>query len=277
MLTKVHALYADDGLPIYDSRVAAAIASLVEMWRNLNGLCSNVLPKALTFPATLPSRTVTRLFPCAQNPGVMTYGASGTAAEWSGAKIRLGWLLQLVLSKNPSLFGHMKSMSERMRAFEAALFMIGYDVKCLDHSRAPGPHQTGPRRSKSAETPEVTHEIPSAETPKRTIGTLSAPEDGAIIYTGTVESGIRFKWGKGSWIELTPEQIEDIQAEFSGSINVPLGASQTRPRPEDSFGQWLKDNGWPSARWASAIAAILHEEGIISGITGKRPIHLTFA
>ena len=35
MLTKVHALYAIDGLPIYDSRVAAAIASLVELWRRV--------------------------------------------------------------------------------------------------------------------------------------------------------------------------------------------------------------------------------------------------
>lgn len=277
MLTKVHALYADDGLPIYDSRVAAAIASLVELWRDMNGLCSNGLPQALIFPATLPTRTVTRLFPCAQNPGVMAYGASGTAAEWSGAKIRLGWLLQLVLSKNPSLFKHMASMPEKMRAFEACLFMIGYDVMCLDHPRAPGRHQTDLRRSKSTKIPEARSETPSAETPKRTIGTLKTPDEGAIIYTGSIESGIRFEWGKMRWIELTPEQIEDIQAEFSGSANVPLGASENLPRPVDSFGQWLEDNGWSSARWASAIAAILHEEGIISGITGKKPIHLTFA
>lgn len=36
-LAKVHALYATDGLPIYDSRVAGAVASLVELWEREHG------------------------------------------------------------------------------------------------------------------------------------------------------------------------------------------------------------------------------------------------
>jgi hypothetical protein len=69
MLTKVHALYAVDGLPIYDSRVAAAIASLVEMWRVETGKSGDQLPALLTFPATAASRTVRLRLPVRPLPG----------------------------------------------------------------------------------------------------------------------------------------------------------------------------------------------------------------
>jgi hypothetical protein len=134
MLTKVHALYADDGLPIYDSRVAAAIASLVEMWRVDTGRSGVPLPPALAFPATAASRTVHRLFPHADHPGVMAYGAPGTIIQWSGAKVRLGWVMERVLNRLPRLFADCcktPSLADRMHAFEASLFMIGYDVTCL--------------------------------------------------------------------------------------------------------------------------------------------------
>ena len=134
MLTKVHALYADDGLPIYDSRVAAAIASLIEVWRADTGKSGTPLPPALAFPATTASRTVHRLFPHADHPGVMVYGAPGTITQWSGAKVRLGWVMGSVLKRLPGLFADCcktPSLSDRMHAFEASLFMIGYDVACL--------------------------------------------------------------------------------------------------------------------------------------------------
>jgi hypothetical protein len=50
MLTKVHAMASEDGLPIYDSRVAAAIAALVEVWRRVQGTSASPLPALLTFP-----------------------------------------------------------------------------------------------------------------------------------------------------------------------------------------------------------------------------------
>lgn len=135
MLTKVHALYAEDGLPIYDARVAAASASLVEMWRVATGKSGDQLPALLTFPATTASRTVRRRFPHARSPGVMTYGAPKTAGQWASAKVRLGWVMEGILGRLPALFAEccdVPNLAERMHAFEASLFMVGYDVGCLD-------------------------------------------------------------------------------------------------------------------------------------------------
>lgn len=134
MLTKVHALYADDGLPIYDSRVAAAIASLVETWRQATGRSGAQLPARLTFPATISSRTVHERFPHANAPGVMLYGAPNTTRQWASAKVRLGWAMECVLERQPELFSDCcvaPSLVDRMHAFEASLFVVGYDVTCL--------------------------------------------------------------------------------------------------------------------------------------------------
>lgn len=134
MLTKVHALYAEDGLLIYDSRVAVAIASPVEMWRVATGKSGDPLPVPLTFPATTASRTVRRRFPHAHPPGVMAYGAPETAGEWASAKVRLGWVIENILGRLPELFAECRpapTLAERMHAFEASLFMVGYDVRCI--------------------------------------------------------------------------------------------------------------------------------------------------
>ena len=138
MLTKVHALYAEDGLPIYDSRVASAIASLVEMWRLATGKTGDPLPAPLTFPATTASRTVRKRFPHASSAGVMAYGAPETAGQWASAKVRLGWVMESILGRLPELFTECcpaASLAERMHAFEASLFMVGREVGCLDGAR----------------------------------------------------------------------------------------------------------------------------------------------
>lgn len=135
MLTKVHALASGDGLPIYDSRVAAAIAALVEMWRRAAGRSAEALPVLLSFPATLRTRTVRHLYDTAVAPGLLLYGETNetrTARRWSEAKIRLGWLMQRILALQPTLFaGTAATDIERMHALEASLFMVGYDVDCL--------------------------------------------------------------------------------------------------------------------------------------------------
>lgn len=135
MLTKVHALASDDGLPIYDSRVAAAIAALVELWRRAKGRSAQALPDLLSFPATQPRRTVRHLYDAAQAPGLLLYGKDHkerTTRRWAEAKIRLGWLMQRILALQPEMFaGAATSDIERMHALEASLFMVGYDVACL--------------------------------------------------------------------------------------------------------------------------------------------------
>lgn len=139
MLTKVHAITATDGLPIYDSRVAGAIASLVELYFIKNAPETTSLPNALIFKATdkAERRQVTGLCPTKRIPGVISRSVTLTrVADWSSAKIRLGWLMAAILetedSSKDSIF-NAKIIQEgkAMHAFEAALFMIGYNVGCL--------------------------------------------------------------------------------------------------------------------------------------------------
>jgi hypothetical protein len=71
MLAKLHALRATGGLPIYDSRVAAAIATLAQRWRFDANLPATRLPTELIFPAADRRRTVLCKFPNAESPGVI--------------------------------------------------------------------------------------------------------------------------------------------------------------------------------------------------------------
>jgi hypothetical protein len=272
MLTKVHALYAQDGLPIYDSRVAAAIASLVEMWRVDTGKSGGPLPSVLAFPATMTSRTVVSLFPHSNHPGVMVYGAPGTVAQWSSAKVKLGWIMESVLQKLPKLFSACypnPCLADRMHAFEASLFMIGYNVACLD-CRLEG--QVHPEYKKAYKS---LNPSPAPVRDAKIIMPLSG-RGNPISYSGTLETGFNVLWGDFLF-KLDPGFLLDIQGEFVGRRGVPLGASMTGPIPADSLGEWIVDEGWTSPRYASAIAAILHADGIISSFGRKgRGIALDF-
>lgn len=142
MLTKVHAMTAVDGLPIYDSRVAAAIACLVEIYRHNSGLNWTTIPLFLAFPA-IPEdpknnrRHVGALWGAGAvipTPGVIRYQDSQRASRWMSASIRLGWIIEAVLSRKPNI---LQGQFSRMHAFEACLFMMGYDVKCLRRNLKP--------------------------------------------------------------------------------------------------------------------------------------------
>ena len=153
MLTKVQSHYATDGLPIYDSRVAAATACLVEIYRQSLPTPWKSIPSALLFKAAdrasrrrVIGLDVKRLGFSAPviDPGVIDRSTkhSGTvrrARDWSSAKIRLGWLLEEILVRadkrgSPLLgentpFNHL--MPAKMHALEAGLFMVGFDVSCF--------------------------------------------------------------------------------------------------------------------------------------------------
>lgn len=260
MLSKVHALYAVGGLPIYDSRVAAAISSLVEYWRVTQGISSTALPPELDFPATLPTRMVSRLFPnTSYCPSVINYISPNAAGEWASASVRLGWIMEEVLARLPDLFGG--TMQERMHAFEASLFMIGYDVRCLACALPPASTAGNAKNVKRT----LKALVPKTLDFGHTISTLNA-DKGNILYAVEVDGNINVIWGDTPF-QITTDTINEILDYFAGRKNVPLGASQTGPRPSDSLGQWLLDNGWPSARYASAIAAILVHLGLISRST----------
>ncbi len=136
MLTKIHAFNSEDGLPIYDSRVAAAIATLVEIWRRESKIPSSQFPMALSFPEVGGGgcrRSVRARYKDAVRPPVLRYPTSKQTEEqlrhasaWASAKVRLGWLLSDLLDK-PSVAG--------MSALEACLFMAGYDSRGIGVER----------------------------------------------------------------------------------------------------------------------------------------------
>jgi hypothetical protein len=74
-------------------------------------------------------------FPQASPPGVMIYGAPETTGQWAIAKVRLGWVMEGLLGKMPALFSDScpaPSFADRTHVFEASLFIVGYNVRCLD-------------------------------------------------------------------------------------------------------------------------------------------------
>lgn len=267
MLTKVHALYTEDGLPIYDSRVAAAIASLVELWRKRQNLSGVTLPPALSFPATVSTRSVYQAFPDTQSdPGLIGYDAESSIA-WASAKVRLGFILQAVLERNNALF----SDENRMHAFEACLFMIGYNVGCLaDHS----PDDKVVAKKTKALNNKLIND-PAEDGPIKIIPTLKGGKND-IHYSGNLETGFNVKqWGTAKW-NFEPRFLVDLFAEFGGQANVELGANRDGSKNEGSLGVWMKNEYRLSPVYASAIAAILVHERVITS-KGKSPIFLNFS
>lgn len=269
MLTKVHALYAKDGLPIYDSRVAAAIASLVEMWRVSTHQASSPLPDRLSFPATMLTRSVHRLFPGARGPGVINYASPNTPAKWASAKIRLGWIMEKVLGNCNDLFPG-SPISSRMRQFEASLFMIGYDVACLD-CRLKG----RPPSSYSKVFDGLSEPYGPRTGVTKTIRPLSN-RGKDMRYSGDLERGVTVHWGRIS-MTIDPEFFADVQSEFGGRKNVPLGASRTGKVSKASLGHWIvSEEKWPSRQHVSCIAPILCDLGIARAVRHGRAISLDF-
>lgn len=276
MLTKVHALASSDGLPIYDSRVAAAIAALVELWRREAGFVDQPLPPALTFPATTPDRSVAHLFADAQDPGLLSYApknAADTAARWSTAKIRLGWLMRQVLEQADGLFVREEEGS-RMHAFEASLFMIGYDVRCL-RTNHPATVVTTRQRTTLQRVGQDRLRLEHASLPHKTIRTLRGDQDN-LTYAGNVETGISGVWGKTAFA-FHSDFLQDLLAEHPADGEVGLGAGKTGQVRPDTIGFWI-DAHYPSKPrpYASALAAILVEEGLAESIAGAWPTRIRF-
>jgi hypothetical protein len=124
MWVKIYAVMT--GTPIYDSRVAGAIATLVEAWRIRTGTTHMPLPVELAFPAVAnrQDRTVHLRYPRAQDPGRLHYGLATTPERWAGATVRLGWLIEDLLRGDRDW--------RMAHSLEAALFMAGYDTAGID-------------------------------------------------------------------------------------------------------------------------------------------------
>jgi hypothetical protein len=127
-MTKIHSLYGDDGSPIYDSRVGAAIAMLFAEYCASN----NVIPY-WDFPSGAARGSQIR------NPfeinaifkSAPQFYQKVSRWGWARNQLLLGWVINSVLLKT-DWFSAEGSLCQRAHAFEASLFMIGYDLRCFE-------------------------------------------------------------------------------------------------------------------------------------------------
>lgn len=140
-MTKVHAIYDTSGSPIYDSRVGAAMAMLWAIFSH-----ETKLPQTPCFPSG-PARGNQLRDPKELGLGLPSAPQFYTAAVprhmWARWQLQTGWIIQSVLRRNPQLFASQTALDDRdalaarCHAFEASLFMIGYDLRCLNHAIDP--------------------------------------------------------------------------------------------------------------------------------------------
>lgn len=156
-LTKIHALLDTSGLPIYDSRVGAAISMLYALYRAEAGADTPLPTSALRFPTGSargvqirnPSALAAR-FPAAPQ----FYTSMVPDTSWAQNQVRLGWILREVLARTDWFAHDGADLSARCHAFEAALFMLGYDLRCFtDGALAPLADMETPRRAPTGWVP----------------------------------------------------------------------------------------------------------------------------
>lgn len=127
-MTKIHALLDTTGSPIYNGRVGAAIALLYRLYRQGTGTTA---PQALDF-AWGPG-----IGDQIRNPKHLKLGYNGTPQLsttsrhlWARRQLQLGWIIRAVL-EGSELFAKQPQLVDRCHAFEAGLFMMGYDLRSL--------------------------------------------------------------------------------------------------------------------------------------------------
>lgn len=126
-LTKIHALLDTSGSPIYDSRVGAAMGMLYSLFREQ---WSGRGKPALAFPSGGARGSQLR------NPGAFVNGlaarqfSSISYETWAQAQVQLGWIIREVLQRT-QWFAAYGELPARCHAFEASLFMLGYDLRCF--------------------------------------------------------------------------------------------------------------------------------------------------
>ena len=125
--SKIYSLL-NDGFPIYDSRVACALASLVRLYCEESNLAE--VPKTLAFGIPASRGSVSR------DPSTATFRfprlRAGQPQHYAVSNIKAAWLMGALAAMPP--FGTLANTTP-LFALESALFMIGYaPINALDHA-----------------------------------------------------------------------------------------------------------------------------------------------
>lgn len=131
-MTKIYSLLDTTGSPIYDSRVGATMAMLYQCHLRSSSKKKNSL---LNFPSGSARGKQVR------NPGKFGkpfynapqfYTPAVAPHDWAQFQLKLGWIIHEILSRT-DWFKKTEgtAIADRSRAFEACLFMIGYDLRSI--------------------------------------------------------------------------------------------------------------------------------------------------
>ena len=115
--SKIYSLLLDD-FPIYDSRVACGLASLVRLFCEETGRPE--VPAVLAFGIP-PSQARARRDPSC---GALRFPGIWTPRRYAQSNVMAAWLLDVISQQSP--FAELES--ERQRGLQSAVFMIGYTV-----------------------------------------------------------------------------------------------------------------------------------------------------
>lgn len=130
MWTKIYALNSDDGLPIYDSRVAMGMVGLVKLFCDQRNTDFGASENNLKF--RVPAGTN---WDRNKKIDISSRGVSKINKDdpvWSEDTLKLSWLMDDVL-KCSDLFSEQGDIKNRKHGFEASLFLLGYDLKAIFH------------------------------------------------------------------------------------------------------------------------------------------------
>ncbi len=264
-MTKVYSLLSDS-LIIYDSRVAAALGWTVTKYCQDKGMSQ--VPAELSF-AWAPAKTAPgHPDPKRRNPsvGTLKFPSLAAGARHAGWNLKASWLLSAVLASpaaKDSKFTQNNLPQKQLRAIEAALFMIGYDLGQVPSTpRAHnGASPSNPKNVSasvapaSTDTPLVNHEWDDCYTLGRRIPFRYRVD----------EIGIEIDGGRLIKTQEVNEVLTLLWKHF-GERPFPLANSATDVRdgsaPMGLGTAWFKalDRNPPES---SKVAAVLEELGVL--------------
>ncbi len=120
--TKIYSLCIDNFI-IYDSRVGLALCNLISQFLIANGITN--IPNELHFK--IPPGSSAKRHPRLIN-GFAFGKTNGSISQYQICNLRSTWLFEKILQNNPNSLFNTLPNAQRIRALEAAFFMIGYSI-----------------------------------------------------------------------------------------------------------------------------------------------------
>ena len=127
---KIYCFLLNNGLVIYDSRVAASIGYFIKIWHEKNNF--NSLPQILKIHQ-MPGRMNSKgKFLHKRKYQIFSYCSRDE--HFTIDSIKTAWIMLKVLKDNKNLFSKSGLLNNRMIDFQMALFIMGYDLDELESS-----------------------------------------------------------------------------------------------------------------------------------------------